>query len=83
MQIANYNAMLQESLKRLLPLCPELPGEIKLLLDSMEVNGHLEDLLKEETNCKALVNFHLLELVAARMRYYDQFKQPLSLLSFY
>ena len=44
----------------MLPSCPELPSGIKLPLDSMEVVDDVEDLLKDETNFKALVSFHWL-----------------------
>ena len=52
MQQTNLNSFLQEFLKRLdvLPYCPELPSDIKLPLDSMEVLDDVEDLLKDETN---------------------------------
>ena len=45
-----------------LPSCPELPSRIKLPLDSMEEVDDVEDLLKDETNFKALVSFHWLKL---------------------
>ena len=45
-----------------LPSCPELRSGIRLPLDSMEVVDDVEDLLKDETNFKALVSLHWLKL---------------------
>ena len=37
-------------------------------------------MIKDETNFKALVSFHLLKLTVTKMENYDYFQQPLSLL---
>ena len=49
----------------------------------MEVVDDVEDLLKDETNFKALVSFYLLKRTVREMRYYDRFKQPMSIFSSY